>query len=141
MSEELKNQLIRHEGLELKCYEDPVGKMTIGVGRNLDDMGITHHEAMYLLQNDIDRSKFELMTNIPFWNKLSDIRKEVLINMCFNLGITRLKTFKKMFLALEMGDYDRASSEALDSRWARQVKGRAMELAKQMKEDKRTTDI
>ena len=140
MSEELKNQLMRHEGIELKPYEDSVGKMTIGVGRNLDDAGITYYEAMYLLQNDIDRRRFKLMGYVPYWHILNEPRKEVLINMCF-MGFKSLKTFKKMFAALEKEDYEKASEEMLDSKWARQVKGRSIELSKQMKDGKRTTDI
>ena len=49
----LKDMLIRHEGLKLKPYLCTAGKLTIGVGRNIQDRGITYQEAMMLLENDI----------------------------------------------------------------------------------------
>lgn len=140
MYNELITQLRRHEGMELKPYKDTVGKMTIGIGRNLDDVGISETEALYLLQNDIDKRKFKLMGYLPYWHKLNEARQEVLINMCF-MGFARLKGFKKMFKALEDENYEEASKEMLDSKWATQVKGRADELARQMLEGKRTTDL
>ena len=57
----IKDFIIKHEGLKLKPYICPAGKITIGVGRNIEDNGISEDEAMYLLNNDIKRCKTELM--------------------------------------------------------------------------------
>ena len=91
----LVDMLIQHEGLKLTAYQCTAGKTTIGVGRNVDDLGITKEEAIYLLRNDIARVESELS---QFWwfPLLTNDRKNALIDMCFNLGITRFKTFKKM---------------------------------------------
>jgi lysozyme len=134
MNEELEEQLIRHEGLRLFPYKDTVGKLTIGVGRNIEDNGISEKEAMYLLKNDIERCSKILQENFYFYNFLTHTRKCVLVNMCFNLGFPRLMGFKKMLAALETHDYDTAADEMEDSKWARQVKGRAVELANQMRD-------
>lgn len=131
---ELINLLVTHEGLRLKPYRDPVGKLTIGVGRNLDDVGITEEEALYLLKNDINRVLGFLSTRYDWWSALTVNRKMALVDMCFNLGETRFRTFKRMIKALEQGDYEKAADEMLDSKWARQVKGRAQTLARMMRE-------
>lgn len=126
---QLKNTLKRHEGLSLKPYKDSVGKLTIGYGRNLDDRGISIEEADCLLNNDIMSALDDCRLNFKWFDSLSIGKQEALVNMCFNLGITRLKGFKKMLAALEVGDYIRASREALDSKWAKQVGSRAEEIA------------
>ncbi|MET0105703.1 MAG: glycoside hydrolase family protein [Sedimenticola sp.] len=128
----LTDQLIQHEGLRLKPYRDSVGKLTIGVGRNLDDRGITESEALILLENDILTASYDLVAAFPFVLDMDNARYEVLVNMCFNMGITRLKGFKRMWRYLEVGNYTMAAYEMLDSRWAKQVGSRAEELAEIM---------
>lgn len=126
-------QLIKkHEGLRLKPYKCTAGKLTIGYGRNLDDNGITGSEAEALLYNDIQNCYAECV-KFPFWNTLNEARQTVLLDMCYNLGISRLKGFKKMLAALGRGEYETASKEMLDSKWAFDVKKRATELAEIMK--------
>jgi lysozyme len=127
------DQLIRDEGFELKPYVDTVGKVTIGVGRNLTDNGISSGEAIFLLNNDINGCIVDLKSNFDFFMGLSTERQNVLINMCFNLGINRLKSFKKMLSAIKEGDFVTASIEMLDSKWSRQVGDRANRLADLMR--------
>lgn len=131
---ELKLQLIQHEGLRLKPYKDTVGKLTIGVGRNLDDVGISEAEAMFLLESDIASVKAELDKACPWWSELSENRQLVLADMCFNLGIVRLKGFRNALQAMREGRWNDAAKEMLDSRWASQVGPRATRLADMMKE-------
>jgi lysozyme len=135
MPETLTEMLIRHEGLRLKPYRCTAGKLTIGVGRNLEDVGISEDEAIHLLNNDIDKC-IEYTNQFDWFNDLCVIRQDVVINMIFNLGISRFLGFKKLIKALSVGNYELASYEMLDSRWARQVGSRATELAKIMKEGK-----
>ncbi|MGH8899502.1 MAG: glycoside hydrolase family protein [Egibacteraceae bacterium] len=129
----LRDQLVRHEGLRLKPYRDTVGKLTIGVGRNLDDVGLTEEEAYDLLSNDVDRTERSLRSAVPCFGSLDDARQRVLADMAFNLGVTGLLQFKKMLAAVEARDFDLAASEMLGSAWAGQVKGRAETLARMMK--------
>jgi len=128
-NEVLMQQLKRHEGVKYDLYLCTAGKQTIGVGRNLDDVGITDDEAMYLLGNDIKRVGEELEARVSILPTLSENRKVVLMNMTFNLGINRLLKFKNFFAALEDKDYQKAADEMLDSIWAKQVGKRASELA------------
>src|SRR5690554_394255 len=130
----LEKTLARHEGLRLKPYLDTVGKLTIGYGRNLDDVGISQEEALSMMRNDIVVSRREL-SQYGWFKRLDENRQGVLINMHFNLGLPRLLTFRKMIAALEKGDYNEASEQMLDSRWAVQVGNRAVELAREMRAD------
>lgn len=133
--QKLVEQLELHEGLRLKPYKDTVGKWTIGIGRNLDDKGITQGEARMMLNNDIDEFVRKLESNIPVYNRLSDCRQNVLVNMAFNMGIGGLKTFRNMLNCLQVADYHGAAKEMLNSKWAEQVGNRALELAEQMRTD------
>lgn len=121
------------EGLRLKLYKCSAGKLSIGVGRNIEDLGITRAEAIFLLNNDIDRCTEECEKNIQFFMDLSIPRREVLVMMCFNLGITRLLNFKKMLEYLKNKNFDLASSEMLQSEWASQVGNRAKRFSEVIK--------
>ena len=125
---QLIEELKRDEGVVLTLYKCSAGKNTIGVGRNVDDRGITEDESDYLLGNDIDLCVDELENNFTWYKNLSDARQRVLVNMCFNLGLTRLLGFKKFLAALEAEDWDRAAEEMLDSKWAVQVGPRSTRL-------------
>ena len=131
----LKDQLIVHEGMELKPYQCTADKTTIGVGRNIQEIGITEDEARYLLDNDILRVCEELDNAIHWWRDLSEVRQRVLIDMVFNLGITRFMKFSRTIEAIAAGQYDIAAEEMLDSKWSRQVGKRSQTLAEAMRTD------
>lgn len=134
--EALKRQLVAHEGLRLKPYLCTAGKRTIGIGRNLDDVGITEAEAMMLLDNDIDRCEAELDRALPWWRQMTEARQRVLLDMCFNLGIGRLLGFRNTLAAMEREDYHLAADGMLASKWASQVGRRAQTLASMMRSGK-----
>ena len=131
--ERLEKQLRRHESYRKHAYRDSEGVLTIAYGRNLDANGISRLEARLMLRNDIADAEEECKIRFEFFTNLNGVRQEVLVNMMFNLGWPRLKTFVKMIAALSDGDFGLAAAEALDSKWHRQVKGRAKELADQMR--------
>ena len=152
--QDLIDKLIVSEGLRLQVYKDTLGIDTIGIGRNLEDRGITKEEladldiptiehvyeygiteadAVYLAENDVQIVEEELVRAHPCVDRLDSVRQLILIDMAFNMGVPRLCKFKKMWAAIEAGDFDTASVEMLDSRWARQVKSRATKLSDAMK--------
>ena len=133
--DKLIKQLKRHEGVELKPYKCTSNKLTIGIGRNLDDVGISEHEAEFLLMNDLDTYMTAAKT-YDWYAGLNDARKAVIVNMLFNMGQTNFNKFLKMKQALDVGDFPEAAKQMLDSKWAKQVKGRSAELAKQMETGK-----
>lgn len=134
--EKAKKQLILHESEELKLYKDTVGKYTIGIGRNLSDRGITKEESEFLFTTDYNLVIKELDRNLSWWKNLDEVRQRVLFDMCFNLGVTKLLAFKNTLEAIRTGRYDDAAEGMLNSLWAKQVKGRAIRLAKMMRTGK-----
>jgi lysozyme len=126
----IEDQLILHEGLRLKPYRCTEGKLTIGVGRNLDDRGINKAEALYMLDTDINLVKGAL--GYQWYHDMDPVRKKVIIDMVFNLGLNGFLQFQKMIKALQTGDYLTASKEMLDSKWANQVGSRAVRLSKML---------
>ena len=135
----LREAIKRDEGLRLVVYNDTEGIPTIGYGRNLR-AGISPEEAEYLLTNDLKKAADETVKMFHIWPRLSDLRREVLVNMMFNLGATRLRKFKRMHEALSREDYGSAADEMLDSKWSEQVGIRARRLAKQMRENVEAQD-
>ena len=131
--ETLEDQLIRHEGYRQFPYKCSAGKLTVAIGRNLEDRGVSEDEAKYLLHNDITICKQELNLLFPIIKVVNSARENVLINMCFNIGIARLAGFKKMWAAIAVGDFEEAAKQMLDSKWANQVGKRAIELSGIMK--------
>ena len=129
----LKDMLIRHEGERLKVYMCPAGKPTIGVGRNLEDRGISHVESDFLLDNDIEAFTANLTKRLFWFKDLDSVRQAVLVDMAFNMGVAGLMAFKKTLKAIENGKWTEASRQMLDSRWATQVGSRATELAEMMR--------
>jgi lysozyme len=130
--EKLAEQLLRDEGIRLKPYKDSVGKLTIGIGRNLDDVGISKEEAEHLLANDVRSASASLLQAFPWMAGLDEVRFCALVNMAFNLGIGGLAEFRKFLAALQAGDYETAKQEMLHSHWAEQVGPRAARLAIQI---------
>ena len=130
--EKLAARIRKNEGLSHQPYRCSAGALTIGYGHNLDARGISKVVAELLLKQDLEIAEKQVKNNFAWWPKLDDARLGVLVEMCYNLGLSGLFGFKKMLAAVESGDYKRAAKEMLDSKWAFQVKGRAVELAKIM---------
>ena len=151
--EKLLEELVKHEGLRLQVYQDTLGIDTIGIGRNLEDRGISKEEldeldiptidhiyeygiteadAMVLAQNDVQIVEEELLRAHPCVEDLDAVRQLVLVDMAFNMGVPRLCKFVKMWNAIHENKFDAASKEMLDSRWASQVKSRSVKLANAM---------
>lgn len=122
-------ELERDEGLRLKPYLDNAvpPKLTIGIGRNLTDRGIGRDEAFLMLHNDVDGAVADLDQRLPWWRRLVEVRQRVLVNMCFNMGISRLLGFHDALARMQAGDYAGAATAMLDSAWARQVGDRPAE--------------
>jgi lysozyme len=136
--QKLTDQLIRHEGMKLELYKCPANKWTIGVGRNLEDRGITEEEARFLLSSDIEISINELQRAFNWFHLLDDTRQMAIVDLHFNLGLNRLKTFKKTIGLIEEAiegrvTWSQVSDELLDSRWATQVGQRAGRIADMMR--------
>jgi lysozyme len=127
---ELSNQLRIHEGVRSHVYRCTSGLETIGVGRCVAEgsLGLSDDEIDYLLENDIKRCKQEL-TTFSWFIDLDSVRQDAMVNLCFNLGLSRLTLFSNALSAMADSNYERAAMEFLDSKWARQVGHRSEEVA------------
>jgi len=117
----LRANLIDDEGLRLKLYRCTAGKLTIGIGHNIEDRGISEAVCELMFQEDIAVAERDALALFPGLHSYSDRRKAALINMAFQLGFERLSQFKKMRTAVANGDWFAAANEALDSDWAKQT--------------------
>lgn len=139
MKSKYKNLTKDFEGLRLKPYRCSAGKLTIGYGRNIEDIGISKEEAYMMFESDFNRAMEDAKKLCEAFNinyrHLSESRFYVLTDMMFNLGYDRLSKFKKMLTALSKSDYDSAAKEMLDSKWAKQVGKRATFLESLMRHE------
>lgn len=150
----LRDELVRDEGERLKWYKDSRGFATIGVGRNLDRPnaitaaetaklgitrasciahGITHDQAMALLDSDIDEVERDLDAHLPWWRQMSPVRQRVILNMCFNMGIETLLQFHQTLADMQAGRYMAAALDMSKSAWHREVGNRAIRLEAMMR--------
>lgn len=155
--EVLSQQLVRHEGLCLKTYYCTAGKLTVGVGHNLDadplpglnraGQEISRELALRILQEDVKKTESTMLSRWPWMRELDDARYAVMLNMAFNLGVRKLSQFSPTLALIKKGEYRAAAVRMLNSKWAEQVgkfppdsekarrngrPGRAWELAEQM---------
>lgn len=143
-------RLMVNEGCVLKSYKDTVGKLTIGIGRNLDDNPLSQEElcyighncrtkfisndqAAYLCRNDLKKVRADLDRYLPWWRDLCPDRQFVMIDLCFNLGKNTLLTFKKTLNSIATGYYELAAKQLLQSKYATQVGIRARRNAYALK--------
>ena len=126
--ETLAQRIERHEGRRRKSYKDSVGKLTAGIGRNLEDVAFTDEEVDLMFKNDLARARCGAET-FYLYEVLNDIRREVLIEMVFQMGVKGVGKFKKFFRAAQARHWEAAHKEMLDSKWAKQTPARALELA------------
>ena len=129
----LKSDLIRDEGLRLSPYTDTAGKLTIGIGHNLTDRGISQATCDFIFAEDIADVVAALDRELPWWVRMDEPRQRVLANMCFNLGIERLLLFRNTLDHMARGDYAAASEGMAASLWAKQVGPRADRLVAVMR--------
>jgi len=149
MTDKLVALLFVHEGYRARPYRCTAGRRTIGIGRNLDDEGISTDElveifeldglsmkaALILLNNDINNRTDVLQRNLPFFKNLSLVRQAVLIDMAYNLGTKGLMKFVHFLKAVEDQSFLLASELMVQSKWAKQVGTRSSRLARMMRYD------
>tara|TARA_R100001460_G_scaffold36588_5_gene70216 strand:- start:1426 stop:1845 length:420 start_codon:yes stop_codon:yes gene_type:complete len=132
---QLIDMIKRHEGVKSKVYKCSQGYETIGVGRNISEsgLGLSDDEIDYLLHNDLERCNEELAKAYDWYSELDKPRRDAMVDICFNLGITRLRGFVKALEAMSRQQFDIAADEFMDSRWATQVGYRAEEVTEMIR--------
>jgi lysozyme len=128
----LRQQLELHEGKRFRPYRDTVGKLTVGIGRNIDDVPFSEDEITLMFENDVAQRVGALSARLPWFATLDAIRQRVLIDMSF-MGVETFLGFHETLAAVRDGQYGRAATRMLASKWAGQVGGRAIRLAEMMR--------
>jgi lysozyme len=129
-------QLKIDEAVKPYPYRDSKGILTIGIGRNLEDVGLHADEIDLLCKNDVDAAEAVVRNYVTIFKKLSDVRQAVLVNMAFNLGDDHFNDFVNMLRAVNAEQYDEAARQMENSKWCRQVGARALRLIRQMRENR-----
>lgn len=130
--QKLLDMLELHEGVRRFPYRCTAGKLTIGVGFNLDDVGLYPEEIRFILDNRVNLLRKELAAELPWFVQLDEVRQAVLLDMAFNLGTQGLLKFKRTLGSIQSGNYVLAAEQMLQSLWAKQVGRRSVRLAKMM---------
>ena len=124
----INKMLIRLEGYRQHPYKCTEGKLTCGIGRNLDDKGLSFEESCYLADNDL-KECLEEASKFDWFQRLDQYREDAVLLMIFQLGVGGFKKFKKMIAAIEDKNWPLAAAEMLDSLWAKQTPQRAQDMA------------
>lgn len=149
ITDSLVERTKKHEGYKREPYKDTVGKWTVGYGRNLEDNPLSLEEVLELFNRtefkntgmadnffedllvaDIRKHTEELEDKLAIFPMCDQDEQTVLIDMAFNLGVPTLLSFKGMLHAIDNDDKVEAAVELLDSKYAEQVKTRAVDNAK-----------
>lgn len=125
--------LIDEEGYQQHPYRCTSGKLTIGIGFNLDDTGLSMEESLLILRHRIIRIRGALRKKWRWYDSLCEARQAVLVGMAYQMGLAGLYKFSTTLANVERGDYEAASRHMLASKWARQTPARAQRAAYMMR--------
>jgi lysozyme len=141
--DKLREQLKIDEGVKYEIYLDHLGYPTFGIGHLITEADeehgkpvgtpITEERVNSVFDKDVEIYVSEAKKVFPKLAELPSEAQEVIVNMTFNMGAPRLSKFKKFIAAVEARNWDTASVEMMDSRWARQVGNRAVRLRDRIK--------
>jgi len=141
--DKLREQLKIDEGVKYEIYLDHLGYPTFGIGHLITEADeehgkpvgtpITEERVNSVFDKDVEIYVSEAKKVFPKLAELPSEAQEVIVNMTFNMGAPRLSKFKKFIAAVEARNWDTASVEMMDSRWAKQVGNRAVRLRDRIK--------
>jgi len=126
---ELLENIKKHEGFVEHVYDDSLGIPTIGYGFAIKDLTLDEDIAEEILIRKLEKLKRNATARFKWLEDMPVEVQEVILNMCYQLGVTGTSKFRKAISALQEGDWEDAANEMLDSLWARQTPNRAKELS------------
>ena len=127
--QDLLESIKKHEGFVEHVYDDSLGIPTIGYGFAIKDLILDADIAEDILMRKLERLQRNANSRFRWLEDMPVVVQEVILNMCYQLGVTGVSKFRKAISALQEGDWDEAANEMLDSLWARQTPNRAKELS------------
>ena len=129
----LLNQIKKHEGFRSQVYECSEGYDTIGYGFAIKDLELDEDIAELILMRKLDALQARILSKFDWFDNSPQEVKDVVTNMCYQLGLSGFSKFKKTIYLLETEQYEEASIEMLDSLWAKQTHNRAKELSETLR--------
>ena len=139
----LRRQLEIDEGVKYEVYLDHLNKKTFGIGHLVLDKDpeskmevgdpVSERRVEEAFDKDIQSVIDDCQRLYSNFNAMPEECKQITANMMFNMGLPKMKAFKKMNAAIENEDYLKASKEMVDSKWYRTVPNRADRLVQRMK--------
>tara|TARA_R100000808_G_C2135305_1_gene143718 strand:- start:1133 stop:1558 length:426 start_codon:yes stop_codon:yes gene_type:complete len=133
VSDELLESIKKNEGFRSRVYKDSLGFDTIGYGFAIKDLDLDENISEQILIQKLLKLVKNTHKKFPWLDEQPEVVKDVIYEMCYQLGVTGVSKFKKTLKYVEQNDYESASIEMLDSRWALQTPARANLLAEKMK--------
>ena len=130
----LLDRIKHHEGFRSKVYKCTEGYDTIGYGFAIKDLELDEDISEMILMQKLDNLMTRIGKTFVWWRSADSTVKDVVVEMCYQLGVSGFSKFKKTIDHLENKRYGKASAEMLDSRWAKQTPNRALELSNLIKE-------
>ena len=127
--QDLLESIKHHEGFVEHVYDDSLGIPTIGYGFAIKDLVLEEDIAEVILIRKLERLQRNANSRFKWLEDMPVVIQEVVLNMCYQLGVTGVSKFRRAISALQEGDWDEAANEMLDSLWARQTPNRAKELS------------
>ena len=126
---DLIDKIKKHEGYVGVVYKDSLGIDTIGYGFAIKDLWLDKDVAELILKRKLDKLQKRIASRFGWFYNSPEKDKNVVTNMCYQLGVSGFSKFKKTIYLLETEQYEDASVEMLDSLWAKQTPNRAKELS------------
>ena len=129
----LIKQIKEHEGFRSSVYQCTEGYDTIGYGFAIKDLKLDEDIAELILIRKLGELQDRISHTFGWFYNSPDVVKDVVTNMCYQLGISGFSKFKKTIYLIETEQYEEASVEKLDSLWAKQTPNRAKELSEEIR--------
>ena len=127
--EKLIEQIKEHEGFRSRVYTCTENHLTIGYGFKVSSLELTEDICELILKEKLIKLYSRVDKQIPFFKQLPVEIQDVILNMCYQMGVGGVCKFKKMLAAMNEKDWTKAADEMIDSKWYRQTKNRALQLS------------
>ena len=128
----LIKKIKEHEGYRASVYQCTEGFDTIGYGFAIKDLQLSEEICDIILTEKLAKLQFDISNKFDWFDDSPELVKDVVTNMCYQLGLSGFSKFKQTIYYLETEQYEEASIECLDSLWAKQTPNRAKELSEQL---------
>lgn len=130
---DLIESIKQHEGFRSKVYDDSLGIPTIGYGFAIKDLELEEDICDMILERKLSILKERIEKKFQWYRYMPQEIKDVVVEMCYQLGVYGFSRFKKTIAYIQNKQWEEASVEMLDSRWAEQTPGRAREMSNRVK--------